>query len=66
MSVETADDPAMSGEEEVHARRSKILRSLVDIIETARVTLVDSKVKKSVIRVRGKDEQKPPSGHGQP
>ncbi|WP_327687323.1 hypothetical protein [Streptomyces sp. NBC_00467] len=66
VSVETADDPAMSGEEEVHARRSKILRSLVDIIETARVTLVDSKVKKSVIRVRGKDEQKPPSGHGQP
>jgi hypothetical protein len=62
VSVETADDPD-TDDQEVHVRRSRIVRSLIDVVKKTSTTVVDSKVKKSTIRVRGKDEP-PPSAPG--
>ncbi|MEU2748415.1 hypothetical protein ABZ613_19415 [Streptomyces collinus] len=58
--LESHEDPELKNHE-VHLRRSKLKRSLLDVVLKSRTSVVDSKITTSKIRVRGTDKQ-PPSG----
>jgi hypothetical protein len=58
--LESHDDPDLKNHE-VHLRRSRVRRSLFDVVMKSRTSVVDSTVSKSTIKVRGTDGQPPSS-----
>ncbi|MFE7275784.1 hypothetical protein [Streptomyces sp. NPDC057623] len=56
--VESHADPELKAHE-VHLRRSKVKRSLIDVVRRSRTSVVDSKVTKSTIKVRETEDPPP-------
>ncbi|MBT2404217.1 MULTISPECIES: hypothetical protein [unclassified Streptomyces] len=61
--VETTEDTEPS-EQVLHLRRSKVLKSLLNTIRGTKIGLVDSKIEKSTIVVRGENDPNPDPGTG--
>ncbi|GAA4963278.1 MULTISPECIES: hypothetical protein [Streptomyces] len=56
--LENHEDPELKNHE-VHLRRSKVKRSLIDVIRKSRTSVVDTKLSRSTIRVRETDGPPP-------
>ncbi|MFI7143258.1 hypothetical protein ACIBQ5_37900 [Streptomyces massasporeus] len=56
--LENHADPDLKNHE-VHLRRSKLKRSLIDVVRRSRTSVVDSKVTKSTIKVRNTEDPPP-------
>ncbi|WP_406180326.1 hypothetical protein [Streptomyces sp. NBC_01006] len=63
VAVEAVPEPD-PGQQDVHTKRSKILKSLVSTVKGAKVGLVDTKVEDSWIVVRKDGDPEPDTGTG--